>query len=750
MNLRAFKAIFRQAFGRNKGGAKASPMAFRASLIFIMAFILLVGNIAYGIVPFWKNHYGPKEANTSILVVNPPVSFKEFRRGWDKDLIYTYHDALFDFITFDKLMHENNAYMALVFPEDFDKDYHDNIQSEILTYVRTDKHIYATWRDTYVDTELEDYQDFLKADLGIPLSDENFKLDYYKITTTDMPYRMYFVHYTGQILVPLIAFIVMLYISMSKGTNAVAGQKEKGTLTGILLTPTPVSTITLGNLCGIWCSAFMPILVTSPVLLAVKSFRTFKGIFGYLILCLTISLLVASITLLVSVISDNIVSAQTAFLPVFFILLAICVMCIQSNDNISSLYLRLPVYGQFYGIGLCLTGEPIGDLDIIICCLTTVLLSGVCIFISDRFLRTERYTTTVDSVSDKKISKIRIKREKKILKGKKGFKDIIFGYTPLKRRNSYVTLVSSVRFPLVVVSITQLLAMIPAVIYMSRQTVLFDMISDLRNIKDMEGIFSAVFDAFELLMAQPVFMLFFGLSYWLLIAIYIIRVKFIERKPLYSTGFGKDIRTNVRNYLTGVVLGLLMLSSSVLILILTGTAKITGFGIKDGMGTMFILYVLMWLPQGASEELMFRGFMIPRLSHKFGRTFAVLFSSLMFGIFHAANKGFSVLALINLFLIALGFALITLYTDSIFMTSAAHTLWNFSQGNLYGLEVSGNTAGASLLQTTYNAGKPAILTGGDFGPEGGISVTIVSLITIVVMLILFKRRSDKEKKAIAS
>lgn len=745
MNFRSFKAIFRKTFGRNgKGGAVASSTTFTTGLCFILVCMVFITNIIYGIFAYKKGFLMPK--TVSVMLVNEPESFKAYRRDTkpNTQFVSITHDALYDFVTFDEEMHANDCFMTLAFPKDFDAKVHENEQCEILTYIRTDDHYFGDYHEVYMDLEIENYQNYLKWSLDIPLDKNTFNVNYVPTTTRTMRGAEYISYYGGTVMIPLVAFIVMLYIGMSKGTNAIAGQKEKGTLTGILLTPTPVTAITLGNLCGVWLSSLLPILLSSPLLLLPKTYRTPKGLIGYLLLSITLSLLIASITLLVSVLSDNIVSAQTAFLPVFFIFLAICVMCIQNRDTVSSLYLRLPVYGQFYGMGLCLTRGDISYADIIICCLTTILFSVICIVISDRLLRTERYTTTVDSLSDKKIAKQTLKEKKLVKKLNRKPKAVIFEYTPRKYKGAYKTLISHIRFPLIVLSLTQLLAFIPTLIDMSKKPELYDMIADLKNVTDMSGIFEAVFGAFELLMAQPLFLFLMGISYWVLIAVYLLKVKFIEKNPLYTTGLGQGASRAVKNYLIGIALGLVMFSSVVAFLLLTGTAKFTGFGLDPSKSYLFVFYILMWIPQGFSEELMFRGYMMPRLAPRFGKVWAVFISSLLFGVFHAANKGFTVLALINLILIAAAYALICLYTDSIFMTGAAHTVWNFSQGNLFGLEVSGNTAGASLIQTTYLDGKPSILTGGNFGPEGGIATTLVSVVTIVIVLLLLKRKASAQ------
>ena len=134
---------------------------------------------------------------------------------------------------------------------------------------------------------------------------------------------------------------------------------------------------------------------------------------------------------------------------------------------------------------------------------------------------------------------------------------------------------------------------------------------------------------------------------------------------------------------------------------------------------------------------------MPRVAGRFGVPFAVFFSSFCFSVMHAANAGFSVLALINLILIAALFALIALSDGHIYRVCAMHTLWNFCQGNLFGLEVSGNPQAASIFASGYTKMSTDLMTGGAFGPEGGLCVTIV----IAIAFIIFCLTRKKEKPA---
>lgn len=74
-----------------------------------------------------------------------------------------------------------------------------------------------------------------------------------------------------------------------------------------------------------------------------------------------------------------------------------------------------------------------------------------------------------------------------------------------------------------------------------------------------------------------------------------------------------------------------------------------------------------------------------------------------------------------------------------------HTAWNFSQGNIYGLLVSGHDAGGSILKATVES-ENELLSGGDYGVESNIITTILFIILIVALVFLLKNKAKNQEK----
>jgi hypothetical protein len=208
-------------------------------------------------------------------------------------------------------------------------------------------------------------------------------------------------------------------------------------------------------------------------------------------------------------------------------------------------------------------------------------------------------------------------------------------------------------------------------------------------------------------------------------------VKFFEGRKIYTLGFIK--RNALKNYLLGFGLGLLMNSVVVAIMALFGSIEIseeslsvTGF---DAIGIV-IIFLLGFIVQGASEEIMSRGWMMQVIGAKYKPWLGVLISTVTFSIFHLGNAGVNAPSVINLLLVAFLLALFVLFTKSLWFSCAWHSSWNWIMGNVYGLSVSGSDEKVTIidLNTTGNE----LISGGGFGPEGSLVTTFVLLVAIVL------------------
>ncbi len=206
----------------------------------------------------------------------------------------------------------------------------------------------------------------------------------------------------------------------------------------------------------------------------------------------------------------------------------------------------------------------------------------------------------------------------------------------------------------------------------------------------------------------------------------------MERRRLFTLGFVK--RGAFGEYMAGFGIGFILFAVAYGIMLLSGQATFKGFNSQLSV-PLLLLFFVGYLIQGASEEILFRGYyFVSCCCSKKNIALAIFLSSVLFSLFHGGNNGISMMAVLNLFLFGILAALYFLRRGSIWGVCALHSIWNFTQGNIFGCSVSGNEVVSSVFLTSYN--DAGIFNGGAFGPEGGLGVTIVLFIGIVVLLFM--------------
>ena len=218
----------------------------------------------------------------------------------------------------------------------------------------------------------------------------------------------------------------------------------------------------------------------------------------------------------------------------------------------------------------------------------------------------------------------------------------------------------------------------------------------------------------------------------------IIYCKFIEKRSLFSMGFNKE--KALKEYFKGIIIGFLIFSLAVLIAFITGSLKFNGFNGFSNIGIIMI-FLGGFLIQGMCEEVTFRGYFFVSLTNRAPIIAAIIINSVFFSVLHMLNPGVSILAVINIILFGVFASVYFMKTNSIWGVCAIHSIWNFVQGNFYGFQVSGLKTQNSLFSfTALESGK--LINGGNFGMEGGLGVTIVLVIAIIVTVMLKKSESE--------
>ena len=223
-----------------------------------------------------------------------------------------------------------------------------------------------------------------------------------------------------------------------------------------------------------------------------------------------------------------------------------------------------------------------------------------------------------------------------------------------------------------------------------------------------------------------------------LLVTYAWTVRLVERRRAAELAVGPGIAPFLIGSLIGVALmGAVCLTLDRLGLVVFGPG--TGSeGLAGGLAACFAAAVL--------EELVARAVIFRIVEEAAGTTVGIAVSAILFGLAHAFNPGASIVSTAAIAieaggLLAVAYAL----TRNIWLVVGLHMAWNFTEGNIFGAQVSGGTASHSLLRTTLHG--PEILTGGAFGPEASIvSVTICLAAAVAIGALVVRQRGWQPRR----
>jgi uncharacterized protein len=224
-------------------------------------------------------------------------------------------------------------------------------------------------------------------------------------------------------------------------------------------------------------------------------------------------------------------------------------------------------------------------------------------------------------------------------------------------------------------------------------------------------------------------LLAFGLATWI-IGVKLLRLDLRDlrwRAPLGSArGFG-----------AGLVLGILPAAVAMLLgVIAGGAAWVPDSGSLSQYLARIGLILMVLAPAALAEEVIFRGVPLVILSRVLGRPAALVLLSIGFALAHVTNPDVTARALGNITLAGILLSLAFYSPGGMWAAFGAHLGWNMTLAAL-GAPVSGLPFEIPFVD--YRMGGPAWLTGGAFGPEGGLLST-AAITSAIVLVAQWVRR----------
>jgi membrane protease YdiL (CAAX protease family) len=217
-----------------------------------------------------------------------------------------------------------------------------------------------------------------------------------------------------------------------------------------------------------------------------------------------------------------------------------------------------------------------------------------------------------------------------------------------------------------------------------------------------------------------------------------IMLRRVEKLPWSTVGLGRAAAAPPL-ILRGAAYGALTIGVASLLLLATHMMRVDrtmpGSWWGDAGHTTIVL-----LPAAFFEELFIRGYVFAVLRRASGWRLALIVTSVVFGLLHAWNPGADAESILAVTVAGFFLGAILLATQSLYAAGAAHFAWNWVMSGALHIAVSGISSPAPDYRVVETG--PDWLTGGVWGPEGGLAAVAVMFIAIFYLYGRYLRRME--------
>jgi hypothetical protein len=192
-------------------------------------------------------------------------------------------------------------------------------------------------------------------------------------------------------------------------------------------------------------------------------------------------------------------------------------------------------------------------------------------------------------------------------------------------------------------------------------------------------------------------------------------------------------------FAAGWLIGTAAIVVTCAVLYFTGLLRFVPTMADGGWTGAAVRVTLVLLPAALAEELASRGYLLTVLRERIGTRAAIAVTSVGFGLLHLSNPGWTLVSLSVVVLAGVFLAVVRVALGSIYAAWMAHLAWNWVMAVPLHAYVSGQRLEAPGYRAI--AGGPVWLSGGRWGPEGGL---VAALGMSVVLAYFYARRRREE------
>lgn len=352
---------------------------------------------------------GDQKAHVSIVkVYNAPESFKDYLSTSNEASTMEVAYETGDTERYIESLRSGDVDLIVSFGNDFDeqvKDYEEKGLADIAYYYNPSEDYSSVARNKVVYNLLPGYEStLLKERFG----DES----YAKAFTINASNNMVEIVDEGKaagiglsMIVPMLIAVLLFAGAMGIGMDTIAGEKERGTMATLLMTPVPRETIALGKIIGLAIvaiisasSSFLAIILSLPnsgmmltggdVSLSALKFSPLMYV-QLLVVMLTLVGVYVGLICITSVRAKSVKEAGTYVSPIYMLVMFAAMSTMFQTGDPKIYQFAIPVLGNILSIKRLLTFELLMS-EFLVTTTVSVVTAGVLIWLITKSFNNEK------------------------------------------------------------------------------------------------------------------------------------------------------------------------------------------------------------------------------------------------------------------------------------------------------------------------------------------------------------------------
>lgn len=397
------KMIFKKEFDRVFKDKKLVFSLFILPAIIMIGMYSIIGNLASGLNKDIREHV------SIVYIQNVPDGIKNLIKesGYDKTAEITYIDKNSSEVEkIEKDILEGNTDLLITFEDDFGAKVNDYKPGDKVPAIKvgmnTAKDYSSAAYQNFTQFITEPYKEAVIAErIGGRDRLMVFDLNINRIVNEDEE--------NGQFLAMMLPYLITFLIfasAMSIVIDAVAGEKERGTMSRLLLTPLKRRNLAIGKVVALAALSIISALVyaLSMVVAMPMIMKTMTGgadvdvsiniaplqVVELIVLLIMLAYLYVALIAVLSIHAKDVKTASTLVSPLYIVILIAAITTMFTATKTPADYMFcIPVYGTALSIQKIMTNS-LGVVQFLYSVIGDVVLAGICTYFITRAFNSEK------------------------------------------------------------------------------------------------------------------------------------------------------------------------------------------------------------------------------------------------------------------------------------------------------------------------------------------------------------------------